>query len=740
MRTRLRSLNFHNPSVPLALLAFCLLVFGPLIYNLGFYWDDWPSIWFLHNWGPAGFRQSFASDRPLMAWVFMLTTPLMGESTLRWQLFGLAARWLAGLTLWWTLLGLWPRRWVQVFWAALLFTIYPGFSQQYIAVTYSNAFLFYTLFILSLGCMVWAYRKLAWFWPLTILSLVCGGLSMLLAEYFYGLELLRPALLWLVVGWVQPSAESSSAGASSSADVPSEVLSRQRPAELVEALSHPLSRRQKLYKVLLGWAPYLALAAPYVLYRAFFTHTPRGEITLFSQLSSAPPGSTLPLTAVLGLLQTIVRNFLEVNFLAWFSGLNPAFLSTFEPNVLIIGALTVLAAMGLAFFYLLRLGTEPPTAAAIESEVLTRERQAVKKWAWQAIFLGIYGFLVGGATIWVTNLHIELLFPWDRFTLITMIPTSLLIAGLIGLLARRRWQSALLLSLLVGLSAGVQFQQRLVYRQEWLAQRNFFWQLVWRAPGIQPGTTLLTSEIPFTYYSDNSLSAPLNWIYAPRSSDQGGTAASMPYLLYDIEARLGTQLPSIEAGLPISMPYRITAFEGSTDQALVLFYDPPRCVKVMDPQIDRYLPVKPLYIREATPLSRPELILPQPAAPAVPPPALFGAEPPHTWCYFFEKAELYNQAGDYPKAAQAADQALKLTKHFTEKNISELIPFIEAYAHTGQWKKAGDLTFLAYQTWDKTQYALCDVWRRIETQTPTSPERQANLERINTQFGCKISQ
>ena len=115
----------------------------------------------------------------------------------------------------------------------------------------------------------------------------------------------------------------------------------------------------------------------------------------------------------------------------------------------------------------------------------------------------------------------------------------------------------------------------------------------------------MTSEIPFAYYSDNSLTAPLNWIYAPHSSSH-----AMPYLLYDIEARLGQGLPEIKTGLPIDQPYRAAAFNGSTSQALVLFYDPPRCLKVMNPALDRYLPVKPLYIREATPLSRLDLILP----------------------------------------------------------------------------------------------------------------------------------
>ncbi len=133
--------RIRENSFPLALLILCLISFIPTIYRLGFYWDDWPSIWFYHMWGPSSFREGFAIDRPLLAYVFMLTTPIMGESALSWQLFGVFTRWLTSLALWWTFCGIWPKHKRQASWAVILFTIYPGFSQQYISVTYSNAFL-----------------------------------------------------------------------------------------------------------------------------------------------------------------------------------------------------------------------------------------------------------------------------------------------------------------------------------------------------------------------------------------------------------------------------------------------------------------------------------------------------------------------------------------------------------------------------------------------------------------------
>jgi hypothetical protein len=685
-----KNLRFGRLTAPVALLALCALVYFPLIYRLGFYWDDWPSAWFHSLWGPAGYLRSFASDRPALAWVFMVTSSVLGESPAGWQVFGLLARWLASLAFWWLLLGVWPQHERPAFWAAALFAVYPGFSQQYIAFTYSNAFLVQALTLVSFGGMVWAYRLRRWFWPLLALSLLAQALSLAMTEYFFGLELLRPALLY--VAFAGPAAGAS---------------------------RFPWGR---VRQALLRWTPFLAVWIPFGIDRVFFHKTPRGNIVLFEQLAADPFG------ALLGLARTIAGDFAEVNFLGWFWRLNPRLLNDFDQNIQVMFGGLAVATFIFTLAYLLLQSRPKPGEAA--------QPRPAERWAWQAIGLGVYAFLAGGWTIWVTNLHIELLFPWDRFTLITMLGTALLIAGLIGLaearLKRLGWLALAVLALLAAVSAGLQFQHRLVYRQEWLAQRNFLWQLAWRIPDLEPGTVLLTSELPFVYYSDNSLTAPINWMYAPENRSE-----TIPYLLYDVEARLGLDLPAIEPGQPVEMRYRAVTFEGSTSQAVVVFYDPPRCVKVIDPQVDRFLPVKPLYIREMVPLSQPALIRTGSPDSALPE-HILGAEPPRGWCYYFEKAELYGQSGDWQQAKQMADKALKLTKHFTDKNVSELFPFIEAYAHTGDWERAAELSVQAYSIWDKTQYPLCDVWTRIAAATEPTPDRQAAIQNIKESLQCSL--
>lgn len=738
-------------SLPLALFVLCLVGFVPMIYRLGFYWDDWPSVWFSHAFGPGGFIKGFSADRPLLAWMFMATTPLMGDSPLRWQLFGVFTRWLSGIALWWTLRGLWPRQRLPLAWIAFLFTLYPGFTQQYIAVTYSNAFLVFCMFLVSLGAMVWAYRKPAWFWPLQSLALVLSALSLFTTEYFFGLELLRPVFLWQIT-----REEEKDTGRN----------------EITQTQGSSRTKRQVFSLVLRRWLPYLVILLAFLVWRVFLDKTPRAKILLFSQLAASP------LSTLWELIKTITNDFVEVNLLAWVRMVNPKALMDFNTGVIAMYAMAVLGSALLAGLYLWWLAPRAGTKENLEdvkvdgslrSETgvtassqtrLESDERAWRKWALQASGIGLFAFIVAGWPIWVSNLHIELLFPWDRFTLSMMMGVAILLAGLLGLLPLSAPRSCLIGSLvvamLVGLATGAQFQQRLVYRQEWLAQKNFFWQLTWRLPGLQPGTTLLTSEIPFTYYSDNSLTAPLNWMYTENSSGTRGTddpnsetpeqnsTGQIPYMLYDIEARLGKGLPSLDPEVKIDEPYRVDRFNGSTSRAVVLFYDPPRCLKVIDPAVDRYLPVKPLYIREAIPLSRLDLVILDPPDPAKALPDIFGPEPSPNWCYYFEKAELYAQKGDWQEVASLADQALKMNRHITEKNIAEFNPFIEGYAHVGKWDKAVKLSLDVYHTWDKMQYALCDLWLRIaqstaqDTGSKTQAERQAALQQIKDQLQCQL--
>lgn len=677
MKMRKQSRSKLRFGFPLVFSLIVLISFIPLINRLGFYWDDWPAIWFLHGWGPASFRTGFASDRPLMAWVFMLTTSILGESPLNWQLFAVLMRFVLGLAFWWTLNGLWPDHKPQVAGMVFLFAVYPGFSQQSIAVTYGNGFLVFVVFLCSLGLTVWAFRKPAWFWPLYLLSLLLSALTIFTVEYFFGLELLRPILIWVL---------------------------------LKERFPNPLRRGMwvALYSL-----PYFCFMAAFAWLRLFVHGTPRAAPILLQELR------TDPVAALRGLLPTIVSDFWEVNFRAWYH--KPPLPG--QPEIFLPYLAIALGAGVVTFLYLMHLAKADQRA--------DRRSASGTGWAAQAIVVGMLAYLVSGWPVWVTQLKISLSFPFDRFTLMTMPGTAILLAGLVGLLWRRNWIGPLALAILVGFSAGTQYLYRLDYVRDWQLQKTFFWQLAWRAPGIVPGSILLTTEFPFHFSSDNSLTAPLNWMYAPQNS-----SSQMSYLMYDVEMRQEQRASEFLEKEVVEKDYRLTNFKGSTSQAIVFFYNPSRCLMVVDPALDRKLPDKPRYFQEMQSYSRPELILSEADQPAQPPLSIFGLEPVHDRCFYFEKAELARQRQDWQEVADLGNQALRLYSPITAENAMELEPFILGYAHVGNWEKAEELTLQAYQASGDMQSALCRLWRLIQFGLPSSPKQQAACERITSVLKC----
>lgn len=674
----LRVIKFQTWTIPIALLLLCAISFGVMASKLGVHYDDWSIFWYIHFLGPASIKEAMVMDRPLLGWLRMLTSSIFGESLLSWQLFYMFTRWLGCLALWWTLKALWPKRDTQVTVITFLFAIYPGFVSNYTPVTYSHSMFILAVTLLSMGAMNWAVRLNRSFWLLYLASLVLSAYTMFTMEYYFGLELLRPVFLWLI-------------------------------------LSNTVSNiRMRLKRTALYWMPYIILALLFMAWR-ISTPTPRGTITIFDTLR------TDPITTLIELGRTVAQDCFEISVLAWkqtmdFSGILPyGPITTLKYGGIILGTSL------LTVFYLARLHTNH------HKEVKTTIGSR-RLWSLQVILLGVVALLLGGIPPWATDMQISLSFPWDRFTLPMMLGVSLLFVGLIELLTRTRLQSIIIVGVSVGIAVGLHFQTALSYRKEWLAQKDLFWQLVWRAPAIEPGTVILTSELPFQYSSDNSLTAPLNWTYDPQNTSQRWT-----YLLYDVERNLPD---NNKEKFNINATIRTITFTGSTSQAMFVVYRPPGCLKVIDPTTDQYIPDKPRHFREIVHISNPDLILSDAYSTSQPPAHYFGAEPEQDWCYYFEKAELARQVGDWDQVVSLGDQALSGDKKFYRKNVSELVPFIEGYARLGRWDRAVQLSLEAHQTWANMRLMLCDTWGRLQDTAAQDEAGRAALEKIQHTLQC----
>jgi hypothetical protein len=619
-------------TVPVALGLVTIASFGVLARWLGYYWDDWAFAWISHTFGPAGLARYFSTNRPVWGLIYRLTTPILGQNPLSWQLFAIFFRWLSAVALWWALASLWPQRKGQVVWIALLYLVYPGFGQQSIAITYGHFFVVLSVFFFSIGGMLWSIRRPEKYGLFTALSLLGAAVNLFSLEYFFGLDLLRGVFVWILLG------EMAYKG------------------------------RARLLRTLRYWSPYLALTMVYAFWRAFIFKFQTYQPDLINNLSASPAASAL------GLIQTALGDIYQVSVGAWLKVLQPPALGDFGLRSTIVywGLIVLCAAAVAMYLYFIGRHVAGSSAAGWRQEA---------GWSLELILTGLLALALGGMPFWLTSLKIGLVFPNNRFTVPMMLGAGMLLAGLVNLIPRARWLQVGLLGIAIGLAVGVQYQNGTSFRRDWNAQKTFFWQLSWRAPGIQPGTTLLIEDTPFQYESDNSLTAPLNWMYAADNKTQ-----QMSYLFYFISLRQQQKTLTLQPGIPIHDNYLAAQFDGSTSQALVLYYNPPACVRILDPRYDADIPVLPRPISAAIDLSRPELVLANADPPAHAVGNFFDPEPAHGWCYYFEKADLAREQADWAEIARLGDLAFQLNDH--PNDASERVVFIEGYAHTSDWQKA----------------------------------------------------
>lgn len=635
----------------LMLLVICCLAYGLLIPWLGFYWDDWPNVWVSYLLGPAGLMDFHSLDRPVQGWLHVMTTAVVGKAPLDWHIVALLARWLGAVAVWWSLRGVWPRRTQAVACVALLFAVYPGFTLQPMPFMSAHAVLIpLALSIFSLGAMVWALRVPRLFWILTSLALFSSAFCLWITEYYAGLEFLRPVFLWLVL-----------------------------------AESTPIVR-QRLRRTLKSWSPYLALMGIYLVWRLFFFKSLRDDAdqSIFFAAFAANPLSELTTR-----LRYVFTDVIESSIFAWGQTFRAEDIFDFVSRSAWIAWGLVFVGAGAVILYLMRRETEaePDGSTAMEARV---------RWAKQAIIIGLFAILVGGLPVWFVNRQISLAGLGDRYTLPAMLGACLLMAGLIHTLIRTRLQQFMIIGVMVGLAVGFHFRNANRFRQDWSNQKSLYWQLSWRAPGLKPGTSVVIDKRPVSVpggygpiADDYALSAALNFVYAPQHR-----SAQLDYWFVNLSQQSGVKVPRLVDGVRLEGGLRSISFSGSTSDSLVVWFSPPSCLRVLDPSREE-LPQLPPLARAALPISHVDRIVASPKFPARPPAEIFGREPDRDWCYYFQKADLARQTGDWQRVAQLGDEARRMG--FKPSDSTEWLPFVEGYAHVGRYDDAREMTGLALQ-------------------------------------------
>ena len=676
----LNSLLKRINTLPLFFLFLLAVTFGWFAFHLGYIWDDWEVLFLKRTYGFSGLNHLLTiGGRPLYIWLYFLTMNLLGDKPHHWHLFAIFARWLAVLSMWWALRGLWPKQSRAVTWAAILFANYPIFFLQSLALIMSQDWLLYAIFFVSLGSMIWAQSNPKHFLPLTALSLLTAVLHMFTKEYYLGLELLRPIVLWIALS------------------------NKQR------------NTRVRLIQVLKHWVPYLGILLVFIFWRLFILH-PENEQNPLVLIKALRTDFS---TASMHFLQSVLRNFLYATLGIWGRAL--------DPNQIELDSRFSLAIWGIAAFIAIACFW-----AMKNFQDVSKEKNATpSNWPSQALMVGALSIFVGLIPTWSVGKDPLIGLFADRFNLPTMFGAAIFMTGLVSWLIRDRTRQNIVFAVLTGLAVSILIRQNNEFRWAWDKQHDYYWQLIWRAPDLQPGTAILGDGALVAFVDGYAAASAINLLY-PQEENSIPFESSYWYL--DFHGFDGQQTEFL-AGVPLFAQSPNEIFNGHSHQVLFVYNEPGlgQCLWVLS-QKDAGNHELPPIVRELLPVADLGLIQIEPRDPSYPPRDIFGTEPEHDWCYFYEKADLARQLEDWQQVLDLENQAEQLGKK--PNSPFELLPFIEAHAFLGQWEEAFELSRDAFRRMPQTRTQLCTNWQRFAAETQANQIRDRVIAELNQLLDC----
>lgn len=604
-----------------------LVTYGISIPRFGYYHDDWFLLWSGAARGAESIIPLFSTDRPFMGVVYSLVYRLLGDASLNWHLYALLWRFIGGLAFFWILRLLWPNQKYLTTIMTVLFIVYPGFLSQPNANTKQNHLFGFGTALLSVAFMLQALQTTNRVRQLTynLISIVLAVNYLFIYEYMIGLEGMRLALL--VYALLQRGLK------------PWRTL-------IVETLKR--------------WWPYPVAMAGFLYWRIFLFDGARNA-TDASRLADDYLSNLRSMVLRLG-FETL-RDFFDTTIFAWVIRPYRSLTGTEYSNL--VGALLIAAiVIGLVLLYIF----------------LLKKSSADDETNYQPIrdLLLLGGFTVFCAVLPVvaSGRDVDLSDPYKSYGLHPMAGAVLFVTALV-LMLRPQFRRLALLTL-IGLAVLTQAVNADYWAQLWDYQRQTWWQLTWRAPNIKDDT-LVMAQFPenFLLQQDYEAWGPVNLIYRPEPAASPAISSEVlnPTTAYDILKRTVQTNPMRD--VPMHRDY--------TKLLLISIPSSSACIHVLDGTLPVYSEDDTLLVQQVGRYSRIDQIVPSGQSP-IPPASIFGAEPPNGWCYYYQKAALARQAGDWKTIGTLYDETL--ARHLKAADASEFFPFIEGLVNLGRREDA----------------------------------------------------
>jgi len=600
------------------------LAYLPFVARFGYFNDDWYLMYAAGARGVSVFADIFSIDRPGRVLVMVPAYLLFGGDPLYYNLSAYLFRLAGGLGFCWLLRLLWPRQRAETALMALLFLVYPGFLNQPNALDYQSHIVGLAAAVFSLAFTakaVLAHRppgKVIFF----ALSSVLGWFALSQMEWYIGFEFLRWAAVFLLA--------SRDGG----------------------------TLRRRLAGTLRAAWPVVAIPALFLLWRIAFFEPERGATDLGLQLGNVIQS---PLRTGLTWLASLFSDSLDVIVLAWGAPLSSLLSWVWSRNLLLGGLALGAAALGV-FLYFFRY---------FETTVTDE----MTDWRPDALWLGGTSALAGLLPVILVNRSVDFGF-FSRYSLVSLAGAVVFLVALLYSLESLPLRKVLAAGLvLVAVFTHYANSQKAV--QVTQATRAFWWQVSWRIPQLEKNTTLVVRYPQVAIEEDYFIWGPASLIYFPQQESQKFIQPGVFAALLNQDTVTKTLL---QEGQEFDNRRTIRTYKNYRNLLVLTQPSADSCVQALDGAQPVYSRNEDASIRLIGPFSEPGHILVD--LPASPPPALvFGAEPEHGWCYYYQKASLARQRGEWGEIVRLGEQAQ--SQGLEAGDPVEWMPFLEAYAHEG---------------------------------------------------------
>ena len=581
------------------------------------------------------------------------------------------------MSLYWLIKQTWPDKKILAVTACLCVVVYPGFQAQFSSMIYSITFYIFSLFLLSLYFSIKTINSPNHKLINLIISLFFSAISLITSEYFFTLELVRYLLIWIT------------------------IRKKQNEPNL----------RTAFY----ASSPFMVLYVSTIIWRLFQENN---ETTYSLVLLKNLKTSFFP--TLINQIVTTLRDIWYTSLKVWLDSIYPSHLIHEQGQRIIFAYYVLVLILFIAVFIFLK--------NFVDSDKKATNTPGVPN----IMAFGIISLIFGGIPFWLAGLPVNENYFFTRWTIPFMVGSCIVAPQLISLIFKNKLGFIILISALISLGAGTQFLAANSFRHDWENQNHLYWELIWRVPSLKENTVIFSDVMDFHYENSDQLSSGIN--FALTRKDQ---LSAIPYFLFYLPERINTFiLPEINKNIPIQAKRYYASFQGNTSQALLIDFNPPGCLIILDPILDSENPNLDPLIKQALFLSKPDLIIPNGTnKPDLRTLDIIGTEPQKNWCYYFEKADAASQFRNWDLIGHLY-QDVKV-KNYKPRDGREWFPFIEGLSHLSKWEEASIITDQAINITDKMEPMLCILWKKITSDTPETTLKQQVIIEINNKLDCK---